>query len=239
MSKRLLLSLALLWSGAVSAFELEGTQIVNDTAAPFTNSFTTVADTELMFCVINTGQHSSGAATATYNSVSMTAAGFVGASAWRVTGFYLDSPPIGAHDLTVTYSGTGTQFAQVACYYLSGVDETDLIEDFQTGTGGGTSTTVNVTAGTDNFIVDGWQNANNRTTTSGSGTKIYPASGSDDFASSWKSGSGSTSMSYTYGVTGDEEMAVWVLNNAEGGGAGTVVNPITGKGGAAAQPVGN
>jgi len=144
--------------------------------------------------------------------------------------FRLIAPDAGTHDVNLAWSGGATFYA--VAVVSQDVDQADP-DDAQVtvdGSGGGTSSTLNVTSGaTGDLVLDFLVSGNGITAlapTAGGQTELQQqvghGSGMNSMGVSWKAGAASVTMSWSW--TGFTAYVGWAFN-VNAGGESTVLVP--------------
>ena len=170
----------------------------------------------------------------TYNSVAMTPLADGGAAGGtnRAYLFGLKLPDTGAHDVVVTFSGTGTSSTCGALSY-TGVDQTAPVGTKQEANGASTVAGVTVTSATGEVVVAAacWEQSGTPTE---SGTRRWKIDGGDDASAATgggqdRAGAASTVMTWTFGGNNWFSAAGIPLKPA-GAGPTTSVRDMIGRG---------
>lgn len=154
--------------------------------------------------------------------------------------------------ITATFGGAST-FRSILVVEVSGAtsfDAGNLVSQASPGTGSN-AITVSATAGQTSGLIVGFtvdDSASNRVPTAGTGFTDrgtwFPYGGSQDTSrleTKAYAASGSTAATFTANASGGSDSyanAIWLFADSAGGG-GTVVNPLSGRGGSAARPLVN
>jgi len=157
--------------------------------------------------------------------------------------FYTVSEATGANTVTATFT-IENERQQIAVHEVSGVDADPFdVEAGQTQDNPGTGTDA-VTSGADTTTTNGQYifgctSDTEFTTTKAAGTGFTAAGSQSALLAEYLIQGSAGSIAATFTVSGftRTNTVMATFKEAGGGGGGTVVNPITGRGGAAAQPI--
>lgn len=136
----------------------------------------------------------------TYNSVAMTQCGSATNGSYNVYQYYLVNPATGSNNVSVSFSGTISDFGGTSISWTS-IDQVTPVGTTATATGTDTTPTVNVSSAASETVIDALVIVHGGTLSVGAGqTQRQNAIGGNGFlkyASSSEGGAGTTTMSWS------------------------------------------
>lgn len=234
MRKYLLTLVLLLWATTAQAqvaFDARSEISSTTGTTSLTVAHTTSGSNRVLYCVGTSGGGlvDITTVTATYNSVSMTAIADVTVVGSRTHRWWrLVAPATGANN--VVFSWSGNNYMRAICSSYTGVDQTTPEDSVVTvdGSGGGTSSTFNVTTGaTNDMVVDALVATNGITTVTAGASQTEvnqeiadgTGAGMNGIASSYEAGAASVTMSWSWSGFVSYAGSAFNLNAAGAGGA--------------------
>ncbi len=150
----------------------------------------------------------------TYAAAAMTQIATANNNNYKAFSHYKLSPATGANNVVMTFSSTGN-YGSTSAISFSGAD-TSAIGNSNQGTGNGTSSSQNVTASANSYVVDceKIEGGGSSLTVGANQTQIHQTTGGDGIeGSSYEQGTGTVTMSWSW--TGSVKYAMTVVEVKE------------------------